>query len=899
MDEASRGDIDQVGGKRPKRAANRNEARNLDVAQPEASEQIQAPPQVLKAQRKLSFKNLPDVEPMEPAHVEPVPKPAAPAGTNRGAPAFVPSDDVSSLNLNPTQLRARDRAIRAEAAFVKSQADAAREKSNAPDLNVGGPLQMPAPSEPAEVLPFVSNPSAPVAPKPKKARSEKQPVVNGDGSITLPAKRKKKVLKVVPAAVQAKKPRKRVSRQPDSSGEASEAEGAATNPVIVDGRPLPNPSRADGRSRKPAPEGGEIPRVSTSWFFNSESESEDELSTDTSEEMARLGAKHIKGKPGRKIKVKASRKAINELSDPEGYTSVSSTSSRETSPPAPAGRSGRARSSSSSDAAPPTPRKLRSALKPVQGSARGSSAPPQETPPKPPPQGAQSSQRSLKKIHTNRLPTDPADAAKFVPCLEGGWCSNHCAAPKVGDHFNKAMGSIRSNKSSFPSANFLECPSCHKEPHKFAFNSRSNRVVVRASPECQMSDIDALYNHDQRWSQQSIFQRDSKADTCLTPAQMAMLSGAHKRASAPPAAVQPGIEHFLCAHRVIGNVGACLPRAVSEACKRAAIMEGREFRDFSRHHIDLHHENLRHLAVQHIISHEHDIFPNLGEMAPAQVVALDYVRLQNPVHDPDWNAAYLEKFPEGKELQRGQMVANFREYVGAMSGPHAYMDEMALCMLSDLLQTRIIVLESRNPGRKELGNVVFCSADFRPTKRERPHLHASDPSADKHIFLIKEGLHFDWAHIHTEACNHPDCVANRRMANGSESYIVCPVLDSPFVPAYDNPELEAQQSERDKATAISRRHKLQDQLHKHNAKNRSLLRAEQRTHRHLDSQPTTGDVAREAHHARRREHVISTLTDEYSLNPSDAEEATAPTSSYRNWMIWLKWQDCCIPASMP
>jgi hypothetical protein len=31
-----------------------------------------------------------------------------------------------------------------------------------------------------------------------------------------------------------------------------------------------------------------------------------------------------------------------------------------------------------------------------------------------------------KQVHTKRLPTNPDRAAKFAPCVNGGWCRNHC-----------------------------------------------------------------------------------------------------------------------------------------------------------------------------------------------------------------------------------------------------------------------------------------------------------------------------------------------------------------------------------------------------------------------------------------------------------------------------------------
>jgi len=221
-----------------------------------------------------------------------------------------------------------------------------------------------------------------------------------------------------------------------------------------------------------------------------------------------------------------------------------------------------------------------------------------------------------------------------------------------------------------------------------------------------------------------------------------------------PAELELMGERLFVVHPVDGG-GACLFNSLSGAATHAMSL-GHQFLDIDypppSRPISVKPHSLRAACVGRAWTERGENNVNLGGLTPEIYVRVEYVGLKAPLRDPAWNDRYLQENPEGCGLLRGQIIYSFQQYITAMSSRTAYGDEVMLAMAADVLRARIVVFEER----ENLSGLLQVNLDILPNPQDSQEA-ANSPAPTVTLFLVKDGLHFNWAHLDEDVCKHRDC----------------------------------------------------------------------------------------------------------------------------------------------
>ena len=244
-----------------------------------------------------------------------------------------------------------------------------------------------------------------------------------------------------------------------------------------------------------------------------------------------------------------------------------------------------------------------------------------------------------------------------------------------------------------------------------------------------------------RWAQKSSLQPPSTADRATLEKTAAQVteSGAHSTAAYT-------FSNKLNVHQSSAD-GACFFTSASESLNHILHNDSCAFGlnlspNLSRSVqalVDC--QSMRATLCDYMEEHMDTIFENLGFLSPRQTIQRDYIDDGQLVGNP-------------VKAQEDQVITSIPSYVTAMRHPASSGDEIMFVMLSELLNLRCVVFELYSDTED---NVMFVSTnlDICPKQPWFPKTPMSTQrhSSDMAIIMVKNGDHFDWAHLISDNCS--------------------------------------------------------------------------------------------------------------------------------------------------
>ena len=199
-------------------------------------------------------------------------------------------------------------------------------------------------------------------------------------------------------------------------------------------------------------------------------------------------------------------------------------------------------------------------------------------------------------------------------------------------------------------------------------------------------------------------------------------------------------------HPSSGDGGACLFNSASESLNHILCSDNCAFGLNTMPNLSpsvqalINPRRMRATLCDYVEEHMDTKFGNLGDMTPRQTIQRDYIDGGLPVANPEI-------------AQEDQIIKSVPSYMTAMRHPASYGDEIMIAMLCELLNLRCAVFEIFSSPEGE-GMFVATQLDISPRQPWYPRAQITTQrhSSDMAVILIKNGNHFDWAHLAADLC---------------------------------------------------------------------------------------------------------------------------------------------------